>query len=137
MARKLSSPSHQTHRRHSLPVRWRHVRLPQIFGTTRKTLIRRALHDALRLANATNGPVPHISPQPIPTTTSGGLVELIGLRREIPNTLDIANARFHARNRRLILRSPLSPTGRESHLRTRESVNAHSRSARLDGAPSP
>jgi hypothetical protein len=69
--------------------------------------------------------------------TSGELVELIGLRREIPNTLDTADALFHARNGRLILRFPLSPTDRESHLRARESANAHSCSVRLDGAPSP
>jgi hypothetical protein len=99
---------------------------PLNLGTTRKTLIRRALHDSLRLANATNGHVPYNSPRTNPTTMSSALAGLVGLQREIPNTWDAADARHHARNGRFLLRSPLSPTDREPHLRAVESTNAHS-----------
>jgi hypothetical protein len=68
-----------------------------------------------------------------PATATRDPTAAEGVRRAIPNTLDPADARLHARNGRLILCSP----GRAPHLRVRESANAHSRSAALDDAPSP
>jgi hypothetical protein len=70
-------------------------------------------------------------------TATRGLTAAEGVRRAIPNAPDTADARFHARNGRLVMRSPISPTGRAPQLHVRESVNAHTRPAELDDAPAP